>query len=306
MNNVKIEVDLFLNCANILNQVYKAGENNLNRENFFVGSSELQQFIESMPGGFFVYRADDEEKIIYANKITLEIFGCEDFEDFLQVVGGSFKGLVHPDDYKRIENSIDKQVAESNRKLDYVEYRIIRKDGAIRYIDDYGRLVNTQEYGNVYYVFIRDITEIFEERRENARRAKVIEGLSGEFSSIFLFNLEKDLIKPYHLQENFPKQLAEEFNLNSTGFISRWKMFQTFAERYFFPDDRASFLLESSSRRIVERIQNEPSYRMTYRILGENKNLRYVEMSVISIEENKYAVVAFRDVSEIFKNVYHE
>ena len=269
----------------------------MNRGNFFAEGSELQQFIENMPGGFFIYLADSEEKIIYANKITLEIFGCETFEEFLQVVNGSFKGLVHPDDYERIKNSINKQIVENKSHLDYVDYRIIRKDGAIRYIDDYGRLVNTQEHGNVYYVFIRDITEIFEQRRENERRAKVIEGLSGDFSSIFLFNLEKDLIKPYRLQNDFPKKLAEEFNLNSTGFISCRKMFKTFAERYFFPDDRESFLLETSSRRIIERIKTEPSYRMTFRVFTFDKNLAHIEMSIVSIEENfKYAVIGFRNV----------
>ena len=224
----------------------------MNRENFFAEGSELQQFIEKMLGEFFIYLADAKEKIIYANKITLE----------------------------------------------NVEYRIIRKDGAIRYIDDYGRLVQTQEYGKVYYVFIRDITEIFEQRRENERRAKVIEGLSGEFSSIFLFNLKNDLIKPYRLQNDFPKKLAEEFNLNSTGFISCRKMFRTFAERYFFPDDRESFLRETSSRRIVERIKIEPSYKMTFRVLTSDKNLVHIEMSVVSIEENfKYAVIGFRNVT---------
>ena len=276
----------------------------MNCKNFFAESSELQQFIEEMPGGFFVYLADNEEKIIYANKITLEIFGCVNFEEFLQLVNGSFKGLVHSDDYERVANSINEQVAESRSHLDYVKYRIIRKDGAIRYIDDYGRLVHTQKYGDVYYVFIRDITEIFEERRENIRRAKVIEGLSGEFSSIFLFNLEKDLIKPYHLQNDFPKKLAKQFNLNSTGFISRRKMFQTFAEKYFHPDDKESFLLETSSNRIAERIKTEPSYRMTYRILQPDKNFSYIEMSVVSIEENfQYAVVGFRNITELIEKV---
>ena len=279
----------------------------MNCENFFAEGSELQQFIEKMLGGFFIYLADAEEKIIYANKITLEIFGCETFEEFLKLVNGSFKGLVHPDDYERIKNSINKQVAEDKSNLDYVEYRIIRKDGAIRYIDDYGRLVHTQEHGNVYYVFIRDITEIFEQRRENERRAKVIEGLSGEFSSIFLFNLEKDLIKPYRLQNDFPKQLAEKFNLNSTGFISRRKMFQSFAERYFFPEDRENFLLETSSSRIAERIKSENSYRMTFRTMISKKNLLYIEMLVAGIEENfKYAVVGFSNVTEIIKKVQPE
>lgn len=276
----------------------------MERENFFAKSSDLRQFIEKMPGGFFVYRADEEEKIIYANDITLEIFGCETFEEFLEVVNGTFKGLVHPDDYERIAHSIDEQVAESASNLDYVEYRIIRKDGAIRYVDDYGRLVHSEEYGNVYYVFIRDVTELHEYRRENTRRARVIDGLGRKFSSIFLFNLQKDLIKPYHLQNDFPRKLAEEFKLDGAGFVSSRKMFDTFAERYFFPEDRESFLLETSPYRIVERILNEPYYRMIYRIFNEKGGYDYFEMSVAGIEDSdfKYAVVGFRNVTEIIEN----
>ena len=258
-----------------------------------------------MPGGFFIYHADEEEKIIYANKITLDIFGCRTFEEFLQTVHGSFKGLVHPDDYARIEDSINRQIAENESNLDYVDYRIIRRDGMIRYVDDYGRLVKTEKFGNVFYVFIRDITEIFEQRRENIRRAKVIEGLSGDYTAIFLFNLRKDLIRPYLLKSDIPRKLAKEFNLNSTGFVSRKKMFETFADRYIFPDDRGNFLRESSASNIIERIKSEPFYKTTYRYLNENKQLFYIEVSIIAIEENnfKYVVVGFRNVTDVVNKV---
>lgn len=265
----------------------------------------MKDFVEKMPGGFFVYHADENEKIIYANDITLEIFGCKTFEEFLELVHGSFKGLVYPEDYKKITDSINEQVAESSRNLDYVEYRIVRKDGQIRYLDDYGRLVHSEKYGDVYYVFIRDVTEIFEERRENLRRAKVIEGLSTEFSSIFLFNLERDIIKPYRLQDDFTKELAEKFNVTSTGFSDRQKMFSAYAQKYIIPEDVETFLYESSRDRIVERIKNENSYTVTYRSVNEKNDLVYMEMSVVSIEEKiqPYVVTGFRDVSETVQHL---
>ena len=43
--------------------------------------------------------------------------------------------------------------------LDYVEYRIIRKDGEIRWIEDYGHFVRTRSSGDIFYVFIGDATE---------------------------------------------------------------------------------------------------------------------------------------------------
>ena len=41
--------------------------------------------ISSMPGGFFVYRADyDKEEILFANKALLQIFECETEEEFME------------------------------------------------------------------------------------------------------------------------------------------------------------------------------------------------------------------------------
>ena len=280
----------------------------MNRESFFEENSALKKFVEEMPGGFFIYHADAEEKIIYANKITLQIFGCETFEEFLQTVHGSFKGLVHPDDYAQITDSINRQVAENESKLDYVAYRIIRRDGMIRYVDDYGRLVHTESHGDVYYVFIRDITEVYEERRENTRRANVIDALGGEYSAIFLFNLAKDLIKPYRLKSDLPRKFAEEFNLNSTGFMSRRKMFETFAEKYIFPDDRDKILLESSAEQIIDRIKSERSYNITFRYLNDDRQLFYVEMTVVGIEEDnfKYVVIGFRNITNLVNRAKQE
>ena len=67
--------------------------------------------------------------------------------------------MVYPEDYDEISASIDEQIAERNNSLDHVEYRIVRKDGAVRWVDDYGHYTDTEAYGGIYIVFISDITE---------------------------------------------------------------------------------------------------------------------------------------------------
>ena len=42
--------------------------------------------------------------------------------------------MVHPDDIKRVESGIDRQIKTSDNNMDYIKYRIIRKDGSIRWI----------------------------------------------------------------------------------------------------------------------------------------------------------------------------
>ena len=39
-------------------------------------------------------------------------------------------------------SDIQRQIAASQYDLDYVEYRIIRKDGEIRWIEDYGHYIH--------------------------------------------------------------------------------------------------------------------------------------------------------------------
>lgn len=119
----------------------------------------IEQITDGMPGGFFIYHADGNEELIYANRSLVSIFGCNDMEDFLEYIGGSFRGMVHPEDLEQVEKSIHSQVSMSSKGLDYVEYRMTRKDGMIRWIRDYGRFVHTSLYGDVFYVFVEDATE---------------------------------------------------------------------------------------------------------------------------------------------------
>jgi len=113
--------------------------------------------ISAMPGGFFVYRADyDKEEIIYANKALLRIFECDTEEEFMELTGGTFKGLVLDDDYSHIEKSIINQIENSENKLDEVTYRIKTRSGQIKYIEDFGSYVEDPVEGPLFYVFVSD------------------------------------------------------------------------------------------------------------------------------------------------------
>ena len=125
-----------------------------------------------MPGGFFIYQAEAPETLLYVNKATLDIFGCENLEEFRKLTGYTFKGMLHPEDYATVSASIVDQINRSEDNMDYVEYRIIRKDGAVRWVDDYGHYSVTGNFGGIYYVFISDITEKREQVEEEKRRLK--------------------------------------------------------------------------------------------------------------------------------------
>ena len=57
-------------------------------------------------------------------------------------------------------SEIDEQIQGTKWKMDYIEYRIITKDGEIRYISDYGHLEEDPDTGEPYFcVFILDVTD---------------------------------------------------------------------------------------------------------------------------------------------------
>lgn len=121
-------------------------------------------FMDKIPGGFFIYRDDTEERIVYANRGLLRIFGCDSWDQFQALTGGTFRGLVHPEDLDAVEESIKQQIGANHHHLDYVEYRITRRDGSVAWIEDYGHLVRGGTAGNFFYVFLGDATEKQERR----------------------------------------------------------------------------------------------------------------------------------------------
>lgn len=122
------------------------------------------QMTEGMPGGFFIYHADGDEELIYINSAVLRIFGCETKEEFVELTGFTFKGMVYSEDLEEVESSIVQQIENSVYDLDYVEYRIVQKDGSVRWIEDYGHFMHTEKYGDIFYVFIEDATDRLKKR----------------------------------------------------------------------------------------------------------------------------------------------
>ena len=119
---------------------------------------ELDDISSNLPGAFFIYKADKtDERILFANREMIHLTGCTDLNDFMQFTHRKFSNLVHPEDYTKIEKSIWDQI-ESHRDgdNDYVKYRLATKTGSYKTVLDFGRIVESEYYGSVFYVLIVD------------------------------------------------------------------------------------------------------------------------------------------------------
>ncbi len=288
---------------------------------------QIKRFTDEMPGGFFIYR-DDNDRILYVNRAVLQMFGCETEEEFLALTGGTFRGMVHPEDADDVEDSIKEQIAENSFDLDYVEYRIIRKDGVVCWVEDFGHFIETEALGGVFYVFLADVTErrrrraaeraaIMEEKLQKerelqeqadqtlefleqmndelVRRLELIEGLSADYETVLHADLEADVIQPYRVSGREGFQFGRDLQVRPfTGFA------EGYARRWVHPEDRERFRREVDPSYIRETLKKRKSYHINYRILRRGEP-EYVQAFIVNVSpdaEGTQIMFACRTVDE--------
>ena len=112
-----------------------------------------------LPGGAFVYRATGSEELCFADENVWRLYGCETLDEFRAYTGNSFRGMVHPQDLDRVESEIYAQTFACGERNDYVQYRILTKQGGIKYVEDFGHLVYNDDGDCFFYVFAADVEE---------------------------------------------------------------------------------------------------------------------------------------------------
>lgn len=296
--------------------------------------NQLKKFMDEMPGGFFIYRADGNEEILYANTAMVRIFGCSTMQEFRELTGNSFRGIVHPDDLDEVEQSIIQQITGSKYKLDHVEYRIVQKDGTVYWVDDYGHFVHSKSLGDIFYVFIGDATErneremeakntiIRENRRreqylqkqiddysqelrivnqEQLRRLELIEGLSIDYESIFYVDLDGNWMKAYRIGRRFKQKFSQN------GQVCTFEGFDSdYINKWVHPDDRGLLYGVANPDYIRKRLCENKTFHINYRICQDGKTA-YIQLRVVNVSTGgriSQVVMGYRDVdSEIIQEM---
>ena len=245
--------------------------------------SIIEEIGRHMPGGFFIYRAEGNEELIYANDATISLFGCDDLDDFKELTGYTFKGMLHPDDYAAVTDSVNDQIRMSNESMDHVEYRIIKKDGSVRWIDDYGHYTKTDNYGGIYYVFIADITEQHDEEERNdlkerliseqyrrQQQDKMITALASDYRSVYHIDLDRDEGVCYRADPEDSEQTEEGVIFSFSG------RFGSYAKNLVDEAYRDGFLNFIDPENIRKELSDKPI--IAFRYLVHRNGNDYYEM----------------------------
>ncbi len=227
-----------------------------------------------------------------------------------------------------MEQSIREQIAASKYDLDYVEYRILRRDGSIRWIEDYGHFVHSETAGDFFYVFIGDATEkrqrqlaekavlIHEKRQheqklkhlikeydqerklvhqEQLRRLEVIEGLSINYESILYADLDSDTILPYRLSRRTKIQFGAKLQVRSF----RWYV-SDYISTWVHPEDREMLTELIAPEYIREKLSEGKTYYINYRIVY-NGQTQYLQLRIVNVGEHEHIsqiVMGYRRVDQ--------
>lgn len=288
----------------------------------------LKKITDEMPGGFFVYRAGGDEEIIYANMAMLRIFECDTMEEFVELTGNSFRGIVHPDDLEEVEQSIRYQIQESHYDLDYVEYRIVTKYGNVRWVEDYGHFIHSGIVGDIFYVFVSDATERLQQQeaekeellseqlqkeeilkqrieeydkelevvnQEQLRHMNVIEGLSMDYESIFYANLDENRIQTYRHSDRI------EYQFGGGRWLCEFEGFDAeYIQTWVHPEDRWIVEEATNPDYIRERLSETGMYYINYRIIKDGK-VEYLQLRVVNVgpaEQVSEIVMGYRSVDD--------
>lgn len=295
---------------------------------------ETRKITDEMPGGFFIYRADEEAKIIYANKAMVRLFNCQTLEEFQEWTGNSFLGIVHPEDLDRVQESIKEQIEASQYDLDYVEYRIIQKGGIIRWVEDYGHFIHSDFAGDVFYVFVGDATEKYRRRQEEKdalllerkqeerklrsqidaydkrlelshqeqlRRMELIEGLSIDYESIFYVDFEACIFQTYRLSRRICDRFRQHHQEYSFGEFAGFS--SDYIGRWVHPEDQELFLRAVDCGYVRKELSRQKVYHVNYRIVNGEKT-EYLQLCVVSVgngANGSQVVIGCRNIDDVIR-----
>ena len=261
----------------------------------------IEQIGEDMPGGFFIYKATGNEELLYANKAVFKIFGCETLEEFKELTGYTFKGMLYPDDYEKVSVSIVDQIEKSQGNLDYVEYRIVRKDGKVRWLDDYGHYVNSDVYGGLFYVFISDITEKrVQMEADKAVYTAVIDALSRAYNAVWLindiatgsFSLFRGDTSEGSVHARPTKEALELLTYEDAK--------ANYINNFVAPSDRERLEKELTLDNIIANTSSKKIFGVVFkRVVGDKECYYRIEFAQVQLPNGKTGIVAgFKDVDE--------
>ena len=118
---------------------------------------QFQTLVTNIPGITYRCMADKDWTMLYMSG-SIDPLSGHPASDFINNRVRSYASVIHPDDHERLDLAVGQAIKDNQSWL--LQYRIIHKCGAIRWVEERGR-AEYNEQGEVNFLdgFILDITE---------------------------------------------------------------------------------------------------------------------------------------------------
>ena len=261
----------------------------------------IEEIGRHMSRGFFIYKAHEPWGYVYANEAAIKVFGCRDREEFKKVTDCNFQSVIHPDDYTAVYAAMAEQIAKSDDNQYNVEYRIIKSNGEVRWLEECGHYTETEKYGGVYYAFVSDITEQHELARSDAAfRQEVINALCKPYHTVWVIDdVETESFKLYR-GDTQGKTIHSAANKQAFG-LTYTQAKEKYVDLVVAKQDHERVRRELDLKNIVEHLNTHPMYNVVYlREMGNGiQHYFRIEFVKLDMPDGKMGIVCgFKDVDE--------
>ena len=233
-----------------------------------------------MPGGFFMYRGGTGE-LICANEALCGIFGCASLSEFRELTGFTLNGMIHPDDRSAAAEELRNDASRNS-----TAFRIIRKDGAVRWVNLYSLDPGSAGSGDALFAFMSDVTEkrlqletqqrialkekLLAEQSRREEQDRMITALASDYRSVYHIDLDSDDGVCYRADPEDAEQTREGIHF---PYVER---FTWYAEHSVDKNYREDFLKFIDPENIRKALAKKKI--LAYRYLVHRCGMDYYEM----------------------------
>ena len=112
-------------------------------------------YMEFVPGGVILFSARNGE-ILYVNARVLDIFECDNVEQFREFAGVHFKNVILPEDFDEVNEALRDQILSRSDTTKQMSYRARTYKGKVKRIYHVGKVFMNTPYGSIFSAFLSE------------------------------------------------------------------------------------------------------------------------------------------------------
>ena len=220
-----------------------------------------------------MYHSVDGSKIISVNQAALDILGYDSLDEMAENGFYMIASSVMEEDREELLEKI-RGLQEEGDSVS-VEYRVRRKDGAIRYVMGNVKLMRENDELR-YQRFVLDCTDRKLQEEENERQQmELVQALSIDYKVVCFFDLETGIGKPLRVEE-----VSQQFKENFAGELSFEESMEFYIQKYVCEEDREMVRQAASSEEIEKGLSEGKQYHVNFRTQKKGQ-LEYYQMKIV-------------------------